>query len=80
MQPFGIYTIKVIVLGFFTYLITLLIPKFDDNVLSILFNILVKSIIILIIFGGGIIYLKVSDDVNYLVISLTKKVLGKYKS
>ena len=64
LQPFGIQTIKVILLGLLTYVLTLLIPLFEGNIWMIFLNIALKSITILVIFGGGVLWLSVSKDLN----------------
>jgi O-antigen/teichoic acid export membrane protein len=74
LQPFGNQTVKVIFLGIFTYGITLLLPIFEGSFVKILINILMKSLTILIIFGGGVLFLNISEDLNKVVRTLTKKV------
>jgi O-antigen/teichoic acid export membrane protein len=64
LQPFGIQTIKVIILGLSTYGLTILIPVFEGNIWMIFLNIALKSITILVIFGGGVLWLNVSEDLN----------------
>ncbi len=73
-QPFGINTLKVIILGIFTYGITLLLPTLEGGFIKILLSILLKSLTILIIFGGGILSLNISEDVSNVVKILSKKV------
>lgn len=74
LQPFGIHTVKVTLLGIFTYGITLLLPVFEGSFVKILINIVIKSLTILIIFGGGVLFMNVSEDLNKVVIGLTKKI------
>jgi O-antigen/teichoic acid export membrane protein len=74
LQPFGNHTVKVILLGIFTYGVTLLLPFFEGSFNKILINIIIKSLTILIIFGGGVVFLNVSEDLNKVVRTLTKKV------
>lgn len=74
LQPFGSQTIKVILLGLVTYGITLLLPIFEGSFINILINILMNSLTILIIFGGGVLYLNISDDLNKVVKTLLKKI------
>jgi O-antigen/teichoic acid export membrane protein len=74
LQPFGFQTIKVILLGLFTYGITLLLPIFEGSFIKILLNIITKSLTILIIFGGGVLFLNVSEDLNKVVKTLLKKI------
>jgi hypothetical protein len=40
-------------------------------------NILLKSIIILVIFGGGVLWLKVSEDLNRTIETLFRKLIKK---
>ena len=77
LQPFGNQTIKVFLLGIFTYGITLILPIFEGKLIHSLINIIIKSLTILVIFGGGVLFLNVSDDLSNLVKTLTKKVSGK---
>jgi O-antigen/teichoic acid export membrane protein len=77
LQPFGIQTIKVISLGIFTYGITLLLPTFEGSFLLICLTVFIKSITILIIFGGGVLWLKVSKDLNTTIGSLMNKLIKK---
>lgn len=64
IQPFKLQTMYVLILGFITYLATLFIPYFGDNLLFNLLNIAIKSVLIIFIFAGGIIYFKLSDEVD----------------
>jgi O-antigen/teichoic acid export membrane protein len=75
LQPFDIHTVKVILLGIFTYGATFLMPTFEGGYINILINILIKSITILIIFGAGVFFLNVSEDLNKVVKGLTKKII-----
>ncbi len=73
LQPFDIQTIKVILLGIFTYGTTLLLPIFEGSFFKILLTVLIKSTTILIIFGGGVLWLKVSEDLNRTVVTMLRK-------
>ncbi|MEY4540361.1 MAG: hypothetical protein RLZZ306_2118, partial [Bacteroidota bacterium] len=73
LQPFGIQTVKVILLGIFTYGITLLLPIFEGSILSTLLTISIKSFTILIIFCGGVLWLKVSEDLNKTLATILRK-------
>ena len=64
LQPFNLGTVKVIFLGIITYGITLLIPVFEGNIWMTFLNIALKSFCIIIIFGGGVLGLGVSEDLN----------------
>ena len=77
LQPFGIQTVKVILLGLFTYGITLLLPVFQGSFFLILLNIFIKSITILLIFGGGVLWLSISEDLNRTIRILLNKLIKK---
>jgi O-antigen/teichoic acid export membrane protein len=70
LQPFGIQTIKTILLGIVTYGITLLIPPFGGGIWATFLNIFLKSLCIIVFFGGGVLYFRLSEDLN--------KVVGKF--
>ncbi|MGL4629812.1 MAG: polysaccharide biosynthesis C-terminal domain-containing protein [Leadbetterella sp.] len=74
LQPFGIHTLKILLLGVFTFCVSLLIPNFDNTFTKILLTIAIKSFTILIIFGGGVLFLNVSKDMNNAIRMLTKKI------
>jgi O-antigen/teichoic acid export membrane protein len=77
LQPFNIQTVKAIFLGIFTYGVTLLLPVFEGSFIHIIFNIIINSLTILIIFGGGVLLLNISEDLNNVFKTLIKKVQGK---
>jgi O-antigen/teichoic acid export membrane protein len=72
-QPFNLSTLKITLLGLFTYGSTLLLPVFTGSFMMLLMNILIKSLGICIIFGGGVLLLNVSEDLNKVVKGLKKK-------
>ena len=66
IQPFTIGTIKVIVLGLSAYLASSFIPNFNPGKLTgLLVDIAVRSVIVTIIFGGGILIWNVSEDISH---------------
>ena len=73
LQPFNLGTVKVIFLGIITYGITLLIPVFEGNIGMTFLNIALKSLCIIIVFGGGVLWLDVSEDLNRTVRILINK-------
>ncbi|MFN8356736.1 MAG: oligosaccharide flippase family protein [Spirosomataceae bacterium] len=64
LSPFTISTAKVIGLFAVTFLVVNLIPTIGSNLIGTLLTILVKSIVILLIFGGGVLWSGVSEDGN----------------
>ncbi|MBC7407400.1 MAG: polysaccharide biosynthesis C-terminal domain-containing protein, partial [Arcicella sp.] len=77
LQPFGNHTVKVILLGIFTYGIVLLLPVFKGSFFLTLLTIFIKSVTILVIFGGGVLWLKVSEDLNRTIETLLRKLIKK---
>lgn len=75
LQPFNVNTLKVLTLGIFTFLFTLILPVFEGNIFIIFFNILIKSVAIILIFGGTVVYLNISEDLNKLIYSFKDKYL-----
>ena len=65
IQPFTADTIKVIVLATATYLIVSFIPDLNPGKLAgTLLDIAIRSITVMAIFGGGILFWKVSEDIS----------------
>ena len=60
IQPFGIRTIKVLILILFTYYMVELLPEIH----YVFFNIIIKSLVILLIYGMLIIIVKPSEDIT----------------
>ena len=60
IQPFGIQTIKVVILILFTYYIVKLLPEIN----YIFYNIIIKSLFILLVYGTFIIIIKPSKDIT----------------
>jgi O-antigen/teichoic acid export membrane protein len=73
MQPFDFKTVKVLLLGFFTFAIVSFIPKIDGNFLNEIASIIIKSILIIAIYATGILLMKVSGDVNNIFRLILKK-------
>lgn len=76
IQPFSLNTLKVIFLGFFTFFISIFLPNITGNIEKNLLSIFWKSLLILIVFGFGIVKLKVSEDINniYQIMKLKLKI------
>lgn len=64
MQPFVTETVKVFAIGLITFAITLLFPNPQNSFWPIVLNMVLKSITILLLFGGTVFYLKLSTDIN----------------
>jgi len=60
IQPFGIQTIKVLILILFTYYMVELLPEIH----YVFYNIIIKSLVILLIYGMLIIIVKPSEDIT----------------
>ncbi len=78
--PFGKNFVKVLVLGAITFLLTHLIDwyagsGFWENILEII----VKSIVVTLVFGGGVLLLKVSEDLNTTVSTVFKRIRAMIK-
>jgi O-antigen/teichoic acid export membrane protein len=68
MQPFTIDCLKVLLITIIVWLITAQIPSFNNKYIDIS----IRSSAITILYGGAILYFKLSSDVNDLVYSYTK--------
>ena len=64
MQPFDNKTVKVLFLSFFTYLTIYFLPKIGVNFTNNIISIIIKSFLITVIFGFGILKMQVSSDIN----------------
>ena len=60
IQPFGIQTIKVLLLILFTYYMVEFLPEIH----YVFYNIIIKSLVILLIYGMLIIIVKPSEDIT----------------
>jgi O-antigen/teichoic acid export membrane protein len=74
MQPFSIQTIKVLVLAAASYGLTLLMdfhqgPGFWPNA----FEILIKGCTVLVVFGGGVLLWRVSEDIESILNAARKR-------
>ncbi|MHA4742430.1 lipopolysaccharide biosynthesis protein [Dyadobacter sp. MSC1_007] len=65
IQPFTIGTVKVLLLAIITYAAVYFIPAPpSENLVWVLTDMLIRSVIVTVIFGGGILLLRVSDDIS----------------
>jgi len=74
LQPFSFATLKVILLGVFTYFISAFIP----SVGWIIPNILIKLFLISSVFMGSLLYFKLSEDINKLVFEFWNSISKKW--
>ena len=72
IQPFGIQTIKVIILILLTYYIVDLIPEINH----VIYNIIFKSLVIFSLYSLLIVLFKPSED----IIKFMKDLWSKFKS
>ena len=63
IQPFGLGTIWTILISLLCYGIVSLLPEFNIAI----FDIIIRSVVILVVFGLLIYYFKISDDINQVV-------------
>jgi O-antigen/teichoic acid export membrane protein len=80
IHPFGFEQVKILLIGVIVLLISLQIPVMHGNVFLRLADVCLKSGVILAVFAGLLIYLKVSKDLNESFDSgwvSVKKFLGK---
>lgn len=73
LQPFSIQTLKVISIAAVSLLTGLNVPELSNNYLDII----IQSAVVTILFGGLIIWLKPSSDVNVLVTQLWDNIRRK---
>ncbi|MDF1865963.1 MAG: polysaccharide biosynthesis C-terminal domain-containing protein [Saprospiraceae bacterium] len=71
MVPYSWNTLKIILLGLMVYGLIFLLPSTNFAI----FDILLKSVFITIVFGGSVLFLRISEDVNDLVLQGWKNVL-----
>ncbi|NIJ51756.1 lipopolysaccharide biosynthesis protein [Dyadobacter arcticus] len=65
IQPFTVDTLKVLLLAGLCYFIISFIPDSKSEILlETLANILIRSLIVIIVFGGGILLWKISEDIS----------------
>lgn len=65
VQPFTLQTVQVTLLAAITYVIVQMIPHgFPATFLGTIADVIVRSAIIVLIFGGGIIFWRVSDEIS----------------
>lgn len=70
MQPFTQNTLWVLLIGLFSFGIAYMIPDTSFHLLNIVFN----SIVFCSLFVGGILYFKISEDIDKLVLTGVEKV------
>lgn len=83
IQPFNRNTIKVLLIGAVTYVVTMLIPVSPGDLGEAILSIALKSACIVGLFGGAVIGLKVSGDLNGVLFAIWNKgmgLMGKLKS
>lgn len=65
VQPFSRQTLQVTLLIIGTFLVVKLIPNwFPATFMGTIADVLVRSVVIVVIFGGGIIFWKISDEIS----------------
>lgn len=65
VQPFTMQTVQVTLLGAATFIIVSMIPHwFPATFLGTIADVLLRSAIIVLIFGGGIIFWKISEEIS----------------
>jgi O-antigen/teichoic acid export membrane protein len=72
MLPFDMNTLKVILIAVVVYLVLLVIPPIENVYLSII----IRSTAIVALFGGAVLWWKVSEDVSKVYLDLKKKFIG----
>jgi len=70
IQPFSLSTLKVLAVFFFTFLISYLISPFHNFILDIF----LRSLLIIILFGGLVLLMNISEDVRKVVDSILKRI------
>ena len=73
LQPFSLQTLQVLGLAIITYGLNLLLPDVGYAIL----NIIIKSALVVLIFGGGVMFFRISEDISTLVDSLWSKYFYK---
>jgi O-antigen/teichoic acid export membrane protein len=70
MQPFSVQTFYILLLGLTTYLIVYFIPLTGGGVFFSFLNIAIRSALIFILFGGSVMYFRLSADMDQMVKNL----------
>jgi O-antigen/teichoic acid export membrane protein len=73
LQPFTTATVKVLGLFILTYLLATLIPSLGSGFMGIMMTVAVRSLLICAVFGGGVLYFKISEDANKTVMGILRK-------
>jgi len=70
IQPFSLSTLKVLAVFVLTFLISYLISPFHNFILDIF----MRSLLIIILFGGLVLLMNVSEDVKKVVEAIIKRI------
>ncbi|MEO8233559.1 MAG: oligosaccharide flippase family protein [Ignavibacteriota bacterium] len=70
IQPFSFNTLKVLAIFLLTLLISHLIPPFNNFI----FDLILRSLVVLFLFGGLVLLLKISEDVQIVVNSIIGRI------
>ncbi|MBX9852782.1 MAG: polysaccharide biosynthesis C-terminal domain-containing protein [Cytophagaceae bacterium] len=73
LQPFSQNTFYVLVFGLLSFAIVYFLPQFDGGYMANIINIGWRSAVIVSVFMGMVLYFKMSQDVNLLVVNFLKK-------
>ncbi|WP_258104018.1 lipopolysaccharide biosynthesis protein [Marinoscillum sp. MHG1-6] len=73
IHPFDKHTVTILLLGLFTFTIGTLIPQFQYPIISIMLN----STVISIIYLGGLIIIKPSQEINQIFLKISENYLNK---
>ena len=73
LQPFTLATVKVLGLFILTYFLATLIPQIGVGFTGIVLTVIARSALICAVFGGGVLYFKVSEDANKTVMGILRK-------
>ncbi|MFZ9848117.1 MAG: lipopolysaccharide biosynthesis protein, partial [Flavobacteriales bacterium] len=70
MLPFDVNTLKVLAISAAVYLVLLVLPQIENVYLSIA----IRSTLIIVLFGGAVLWWKVSEDVSKVYVDMRKKI------
>jgi O-antigen/teichoic acid export membrane protein len=73
LQPFTSATVKVLGLFILTYFLATFIPTLGSGLVGIMMTVAVRSLLICAVFGGGVLYFKISEDANKTVMGILRK-------
>ncbi len=77
IQPISKQSVFVLIIGVFTFVVIYLLNTFLEQELSPLFNIIWRSILITLLFGGAIYYFKISEDIDSIFQTLKRRFSSK---